>query len=241
MTSLRRMATWLVVTSFGFAGLIGIGALLLARTDSPTFGRVIGTTFIIGLVSAGALCYLSVSGRRASALAAVGAVSALSAAALSLWMIWGGGGDDETIGKALGLLVTVAASIAQACLVLAAAVRTRLEGGLVDAALAMITVVAGFIAVGIVFEPDSMVYARAFGIAAILDALATVFVWIRALGLAWQRRAPESVTTTRVPADSPVDRVSLAPPTLARIASEADARGVTPDALVGAALDAYLD
>lgn len=241
MSSLRRMATWLVVASFGFAGLIGIGALLLARTDSPTFGRIIGTTFVIGLVSVGALCYLSVSGRRTSALAAVGAASALSAAVLSLWMIWGGGGDDETIGKALGLLVTVAASIAQACLVLAAAARTRFESRLVEAALVMIAVVAGFIAAGIVLEPDSMVYARAFGIAAILDALATVFVWIRALGLAWQRRAPESAGPSSGQVGPEVDVVRLAPATRARIVAEAAARGMTADALVGAALNAYLD
>jgi hypothetical protein len=238
MSTLRRTATWLVVGSFGFAGLLGIAALLLARTDSPTLGRVIGTTLVIGVVSVGALCYLSVTGRRSAALAAIGAATALAAAAITLWIIWSGAEPSETVGKTLGLLVTYAASIAQACLVLAAADRTRLETPLVDAALVMIAVVAGFITVGIVFEPDTTVYARAFGIAAILDALATVFVWIRALAVAWQRRGP-------LPAEAAAggqlaERGSLSLETNARIVRAAQERGVTPDALVAAALDRYL-
>lgn len=230
MKDLRRLVVTLVIGSFSLAALLGIVALLGGGDFGETEGRILLTTIIVGVESVAVLCYLSVSGSRWSAVGAVGAAGSLVAFGLALWMTWSEMlVDGDGPWKAFGIAVTLAASFAQASLLLALCGRTRVNPGLA-ATLIAVAIVAVMIVIAIVDGSGlSDGYWRVFGVIAILDVLGTVIL-----------TATGAFGRIRGEADQPSAGVRLSPGTQARLAAAAQERGVSASALLDEALDAYL-
>lgn len=231
MKDLRSVVVKVVVVSFSLAALLGIATLLGADALGETGGKVLGTTFVVGVESLAVLCYLAVAGTRRAPLGVAGGVISLVPFALSLWLIWVDVWVDETAGdvlwRTLGVGVTLAASLAQACLLSAVTERPRPRvQALLAATFAAITVLAAMIIVPIVLEPDvGDWYWRILGIVAILDVLGTVLV------IALQK------FTAGPSAPAPAGASSLSPAASTRLAEAAHHRGTTPSALLEELLD----
>lgn len=223
MKDLRRLVSSVVMGSFAVAALIGIVALLGGGDFGETEGRVLLTTVVVGTESVAVLCYLAVSGRFAVVGLAGGAAS-LVASGLALWLTWGGD-DPSSVWEAFGVAVTLAASLAQACLLLSLAARNGVGAGLAATLLA-IAVVAVMVVVPIVGEGDvGDGYWRTFGVVAILDALGTV---VTTATNAARRRDPSPAS------------LLLTAEAQARLVTAARDRGTSPSELLNEALDAYL-
>jgi hypothetical protein len=223
MKDLRRLVAALVIGAFSIAALLGIIALLGGGELGETEGRVLLTTVTVGVESVAVLCYLSVAGRRTSLVGLLGGVISLVPFGLALWFTWGGS-ESEPLWQTFGVGVTIAASLAQACLLLA------LHQGrtpLLVATLVAMAVVAAMISNAIINGDDlGDLYWRVFGVAAILDVLGTVV--FAALGL-FTRRARD---------DGEPDLMTPALET--RVVDAARERGVSPSQLISDALDSYL-
>lgn len=231
MRDLRRLVVTVVIGSFSLAALLGIVALLGGGNFGETEGRVLLTTIIVGVESVAVLCYLSLSGSRWSFVGASGAVVSLVAFGLALWLTWGGEDvfDGEGPWKVFGIAVTLAASAAQASLLLALCGRTRVGAGLA-ATLGAIALVAVMIVIPIVDGSGlDDGYWRVFGVVAILDVLGTVVLTATGAFGRVRGNAPRDAGGT-----------VLDPATQARVVAAAGERGVSPSALVEQALDAYL-
>jgi hypothetical protein len=226
--------SWIVritIGSFSLAALMGVVALLGGGEFGETEARVLLTTLLVGTVSVHVLCYLATADRPFELVGVVGGVVVLAPLLTALYMIWAGFDSDppEAVVKTFGVGAIVAATLAQACLLMVVGTRrSRLVGRLLAATLVMAGALAcltSAIVLGV--EPDGFGYARVLGIVAILDVLGTVVV--AALGKFGGPEPGASASQLVVPPD-------LA----ARIASRAAASGQTPDDLLRAALDAQL-
>lgn len=224
MKDLRRIVVALVIGSFSVAALLGIAALLGGGEFGETQGRVLLTTVIVGVESIAVLCYLGVAGRPTSLVGLLGGSVSLLPFGLSLWFTWGGS-DSELIWQTFGIGVTVAATLAQACLLLALH-----EGGrtaLLVGTLVAMAVVAAMISNAIVNgENLGDMYWRSFGVVAILDVLGTVV--FAALGLFGKRQRDA------------FEADLLSPALEARILDVSRTRGISPSKLISDALDSYL-
>lgn len=222
MKDLRRIVSAVVIGSFSVAALLGIAALL-GGSFGDTQARVLLTTVVIGLESIAVLCYLSTAGRPFAAVGLLGFLVSLVPFLLGLGIIWlDDTSDSESIARAIGVGATLAASLAQACLLLALTWSARHRAALL-ATLVAVTVVALMIALAIIDGEDlDDGYWRTFGVVAILDVLGTVI--LIALGVFGR-------SERRVPA------VALSPAVLGRVSDVAARRGTTPDAVVDEALD----
>ncbi|TIC80486.1 hypothetical protein E8D34_19075 [Nocardioides sp. GY 10113] len=228
MKDLRRLAVAAVIVSFSVAALLGIGALLGGGALGTGEARVLTTTVIVGTESMAALCYLALAGHRFAAVGALGGAFSVAATLLALWLTWGG--DDGW--RAFGVTVAIAASLAQASLLLRLADR-RAPGPLLALTMATIAAVALLLVIPII--DDSGIgdgYWRLFGVVAILDVLGTVVVAATSLG----RRGPEQGSGSAARDSSP--RL-LSVEVERRVAEEAARRRVTPSQLVSDALDSY--
>ncbi len=233
VTQFRRIVLALVIGSFSLAALMGIAVLLAGAAFGETEGRVLLTTVVVGVESVAVLCYLAVAGRPTAFVGALGALVSLVPFGLALWLTWGGSEPDEAW-RTFGITVTIAASIAQACLLLVIADRPRLRPWVV-ATLVAVTIVAGMIIAVIVdgAELDGTFW-RMFGVIAILDVLGTLV--LGALG-AFGRK--ESVASPAAGPPPPAAAPSpLSAPVQARLTDVAHRRGVHPDRIVTDALDA---
>ena len=227
MADLRRIVSTVVIVSFSIAALLGIIALLSGGDFGETEGRVLLTTVIVGVESVALLCYLAAVGKPFVGVAYVGAPVSLLAAGIALYLTWGGndGGEDDFFDllEAFGVLVTIAASLAQACLLLALTARHRMTAVLMGT-LAAITVVAVMVIVQITGgSSDNDGFWRILGVAGILDVLGTVVLTATA---AFRRGAPETP--------------GLSAQSQQRLAAAALAKGTSQDQLLNDALDAYL-
>ncbi|GAA4370687.1 hypothetical protein [Nocardioides caricicola] len=226
MRDLRKLVSALVIVSFSFAALLGIGAIVSGGVFGETEVNVLITTVIVGCESVAALCYLGLAGHRLAVLGAVGGLTSVVATATALMMTW-----SETLGGAhtwqvFGVSATLAWSFAQACLLLALVGRHRVEPALALTLLA-IAVVATMISVPIVTESVMTGnYWRAFGVIAILDVLGTIV--LTAVGVFRRRPGP-------MPSGPLLD-----PSVEARLVAAAGARHTSPSQLVDDALDALL-
>lgn len=224
MKDLRKLVVWLVVGSFSIAALMGIIALL-GGDFGETQAQVLLTTVIVGAESIAVLCYLSVAGRPTAAVGLLGGLVSLVPFGLALALTWGGYDGGSPIWEIFGVSVTIAASLAQACLLLAMADRNTL-GWLHVTTLATIAIVAGMISAAIV---DGAGFGdgfwRTFGVVAILDVLGTVVI---AATKAFGRGRPEHEPTLMTTALE------------SRITTAAKERGVSPAALISDALDSFL-
>lgn len=230
MKELRSVVVKLVIGSFSLAALMGIIALLAGGSFGETEGRILLTTVIVGATSIAVLCYLAAADRPFRVVGLIGGLSALVPLALSLWLTWGGDdGASDNLWRILGIGITVSASIAQACLLLALAYDSpSLVRRLLFSTLGLIAVVAVLIIIPIIDGSDlNDTYWRLFGVVAILDVLGTITV------SALQKFLPGDKAKT--------DREPLLSTALdSRIADAAQARGVSKTQLISEALDSLL-
>lgn len=230
MKELRSVVVKLVIGSFSLAALMGIIALLAGGSFGETEGRILLTTVIVGATSIAVLCYLAAADRPFRVVGLIGGLSALAPSALSLWLTWGGDdGASDNLWRILGIGITVSASIAQACLLLALAYDSpSLVRRLLFSTLGLIAVVAVLIIIPIIDGSDlNDTYWRLFGVVAILDVLGTITV------SALQKFLPgDKAQTDREPV--------LSTALDSRIADAAQARGVSKTQLISEALDSLL-
>lgn len=172
MKDLRTLVVRLVIGSFGVAALFGVVALLGGGSFGETEARILLTTVIVGVESTAVLCYLAVAGGPWARLGALGGVASLVTFGVALALTWGVDGGDGAIVRVFGVSLTIAATLAQACLLLGL---TRGRRALLAATLVAATVVAAMI-IGPILDAggDGDGYWRAFGVVAILDALGTI-------------------------------------------------------------------
>ncbi len=228
--SARSLVVWVTLGSFSLAALMGVAALLGPGDFGETQGRVLLTTLVVGVTSIAVLCYLATAGRPSQPVGVAGAIVVLVPLLTSLAMIWADlGSAGEGVVKAFGVGAVLAATLAQASLllVLAAAgspaVRRVLVATLVLAAV--LAVMVSLLILGWDDPPDS--FARLLGVVAILDVLGTVVV----------------AALRKFGAGSALEPTSLVvPPDLARrLEQQAAATGRSPEAVLSEALERYLD
>ena len=226
MKDLRKLVVWLVIASFSIAALMGIVALLGGGDFGETEGQILLTTVIVGLESIAVLCYLAVSGRPTWLVGIVGGLVSLVPFGIALALTWGGYDGDNPVWDTFGVSVTIAASLAQVCLLLALAGRRRIGVGLAGTLIA-IAVVAAMISYAIVDGSGlGDGFWRTFGVIAILDVLGTVVLAaMRAFGRDKQPDAEPALLTAAIES---------------RIADAAKERGVSPATLISEALDNFL-
>ena len=177
----RTAIVRLTIVSFSVAALLGIIALLAGGSFGETETRVLLTTLVVGGVSIAMLCYLSTAGTPYQVVGVVGGISAVVPTAAALIMIWSEDWwrSDDLLPKILGVGIVVAATLAQACLLLTLTrratrvVRGLLVGTLVAALVAAVLVSA--LILGLIPD-DEETFARLLGVVAILDVLGTVVV-----------------------------------------------------------------
>ncbi len=226
MKDLRKLVIYLVIGSFSIAALMGIVALL-GGDFGDTQAKVLLTTVIVGVESIAVLCYLAVAGRPSAIVGILGGLVSLVPFGLALWLTWseGDGLDNSNLWEIFGVTVTIAASLAQACLLLALADRKKL-GWMLIGTLVTIAIVAGMITLAILDGADlGDDFWRIFGIVAILDVLGTV---VLAAMKAFGRDRPEA------------EPALLTTALESRITTAAKERGVSPAALISDALDNFL-
>lgn len=227
MRDLRRFVAAVVIGAFSIAALMGIIALLRPGAFGETEGRVLLTTVIVGVESVAALCYLGLTGKPWAAVGVTGALVSLVATSSALVLTWGS--ESETLARLMGVSALTAATFAQASLLIAMAGRRR-TGWLLAGTLAAAAAVCAMISTQIVRDADMLPgYARALGVLAILDALGSVI--LVALAIVARLTRPPGATANRAPLD-------LVPSVETRLLTAARLRGVTPDELIGEALDA---
>lgn len=226
MKNLRSLVVRLVVVSFSLAALLGIITLLAADALGDTGSRVLFTTFVVGVESLAVLCYLAVAGTRRSLMGVAGGAISLVPFAIVLWIIWSETFESDWVWRTFGISLTLAASLAQACLLAAVADKPRPRvSPMLTATFAAIVVLAAMIIYPISTQAEpSGWYWRILGIVAILDVLGTILV------IALQKFAGTDNTRHH---GSPM----LSAATEARLVEAARLRGTTPAALLDELLD----
>ncbi|MGA9102653.1 CopG family transcriptional regulator [Aeromicrobium sp.] len=225
MKDFRRFVTTLVIGSFSVAALLGIIALLGGGELGETEGKVLLTTVIVGVESIAVLCYLAVAGKASALIGLAGGLISLVPFGIALALTWGGYDGDAPVWDVFGVSVTIAATMAHACLLLALD-RGRLRL-LLGGTLVAMAIVAAMICNAILNgENLGDLYWRSFGVVAILDVLGTVV--FAALGIFGRRTQPD-------------DEPDLLTPALeSRVVDAARSRGVSPSQLISDALDSFL-
>ena len=225
MKDFRRFVTTLVIGSFSVAALLGIIALLGGGELGETEGKVLLTTVIVGVESIAVLCYLAVAGKASALIGLAGGLVSLVPFGIALALTWGGYDGDAPVWDVFGVSVTIAATMAHACLLLALD-RGRLRL-LLGGTLVAMAIVAAMICNAILNgENLGDLYWRSFGVVAILDVLGTVV--FAALGIFGRRTQPD-------------DEPDLLTPALeSRVVDAARSRGVSPSQLISDALDSFL-
>jgi hypothetical protein len=187
---------------------------------------------LVGVVSIAVLCYLATAGRRSQPVGIAGGVSVVVPLVAGLVLIWWdlGGSRDEAFAKALGVGAVVAATLAQASLLLVLGERaTPLVRRLLLGTLALAAVLAVMTSILILgFNEDSGGYVRALGVVAILDVLGTV------VGAALMKFGP---TTARP--GGPLS-VTLPAELAAALTQDAARTGRSPQDVVTEAVRAHL-
>ena len=176
----RRWIVRTTIGSFSVAALMGIVALLGSGDFGEFEGRVLLTTLLVGIVSIAVLCYLATAGRRSQVVGIAGGVVVLVPLATALLMIWGADlldGPGETLLRTFGVGAIVAATLAQASLLLALGDAARPSvRRLLAATLSLAAVLALLGCLLVVGLDPGDLYYRVLGVVAILDVLGTVVV-----------------------------------------------------------------
>ena len=179
-SSVRTQIVRLTIGSFSAAALLGVVALLSGGAFGRTESRVLLTTLLVGIASVAVLCYLATAGTPAQVVGVAGGVVLVVPVVAALVQIWSDLGPDasDLVGRTFGVGTIMAATLAQASLLLALGGRSR-PGvrALLSATLALAAVLAVALSVLIVAQDDPpSVVLRGLGVVAILDVLGTVVV-----------------------------------------------------------------
>ncbi len=229
---IRTVIVRLTIGSFSLAALMGVIALIGGGEFGATEGRILLTTLLVGVVSVAVLCYLATAGTPFQVVGVAGGLTVLVPLVSALLLIWGDWENEpaEWVGKTFGVGVVVAATLAQASLLLVLGGRARrLVRRLLVGTLVMAAVLAGLISYLILGpEPDGP-YFRVLGVVAILDVLGTVVVAALTRFGAGEV-ASASGTTLTIPAE-------LA----ARLDAHVARTGRPRDEVVAVAVERYLD
>lgn len=238
-TALRRTAMWTTIVSFSIAALIGIFAILTAGDFNDTVARVMGTTFTIGVMGLALLCYAAVADQPIRWFGLAGAAIALVPFVLTLLLIWDPDFAEraEDLWNVYSTTLTVAATLAQACLLLGL---TGTRRGAIRTITLLTVAAASLVAVLIIVVVWSDIepgfgYFQILSIAAILDALGTVTVI--ALRVFSGQEPPRAAS----PAPTDASRTPLPPDLDAWLQQVAEQHGTSRDALVRQAVTEYVD
>jgi F0F1-type ATP synthase assembly protein I len=178
--SARAVIVRLTIGSFSVAALLGVAALLSGGSFGRTEGRVLLTTLLVGVASVAVLCYLATAGTPFQATGIAGGGSVAVPVMTGLLLIWGDLGADpqDVAGRTFGVGTTVAATLAQACLLLVLGARARpVVRALLVGTLVLASVLAVSLSVVLVAQDDPpSAVLRGMGVVAILDVLGTVVV-----------------------------------------------------------------
>ena len=238
----RRAAIIAVVISLVIAAVIGIIALVSGEFGELQ-GRVILSTLTVAAFGTTSLCHLAIVARAVRVVGFVGIAASLFAAvsaSLLIWTDWDQFTDGDALIKALISSAILAASLAQANLLLLLARHrsTLIRLGLGVTLIAVATVVAmlwlTIFTDGDIPGDEGSAYWRALGVVGIVDALGTIALPIVALIL----RARESSDDEPDAEGAGRSRVTVAlTPELARsLGEDAAARGMSREAAAQAAL-----
>lgn len=225
----RRAIVTVTIASFSVAALLGVVALL-GGDFGDTQVRVLLTTVAVGVVSIAVLCYLSTAGTPFQLVGVLGGATVLVPLVAALVLIWSEDrlrSNDEAVFQTFGVGAIVAATLAQACLLLAIAHR---KSPVVRVLLALTLVLAGLLAAilsALVLgaAPDEEYVARTVGVTAILDVLGTVVV---------------AALAKFGPGPGDQEKVSLPAGLVAELDRRAAAGGRSRDELAAEAVDHYL-
>lgn len=244
-SSLRRIAIVTTIVSFSVAAFLGILAILTVAPYGDAYFKVMGTTFVVGVLGLAMLCYAAVAGRPTQLLGAAGALFAVYPFVVSLIMIWeiSDWWDAEAIWRSYFTTLTIAATLAQVCLLLS--LLDRRTGAIRPVAFTTIgiaSVVGLLIIYPIIVDTDlDFGYFQLLGVLAILDALGTVSVIALRVfdGPApADDRGPGTQPHPRADGAQPIALESTLDAALTRFAAD---HGTTRDAVVHQALQEYLD
>jgi len=229
-SSFRRVAATLTIGSFSVAALMGIIALLGGGGFGQDEARILLTTLIVGCASICTLSYLATAGTRWAPIGLLGGVVLILPVVTALVLVWSEwGGNPEGLLKAFGIGVVLAVTCAQLCLLLVVAGDGRL-GAVLWPTVAVAVLVAGFLSVMILNGLEDNDLWRLFGILAILDVLGTIVT----IALAkFGDRGVDGSGGQRL-------RVTLDERRTAGLARLAAGAGVSPEDLVGDAVDRLL-
>lgn len=226
MDTLRKTASRVVIAAFSVAALLGIVALLTGEFGE-TQGKILLTTVVVGLESLAILCYLAPTRSPWTALGVLGFLVSLVTFTLALVLVWGP--TDEApadwFTKTLFVSLTLAATLAQVCLLIGlTGDRRRSRTYLLVATCVAAAVVAALVVWSILDPKDDVAWFwRTFGVVAILDALGSVVL-----------------IALRVFAGGDEGRARLTKELEARLAAAARERGVTQQEVLEAAVEGYV-
>ena len=235
--SLRRVVVLTTIGSFSIAALLGVLALLGSGDFGDGQARVLLTTLAVGVTSVAVLCYLATSETPYERVGAVGGVPALVALVAALMLIWGDNAfDDDGVGKTFGIAFVLAATLAQASLLLVLAGSRDNLRVLLVATLGLAGVLAALVSAAILGAEGGGLW-RLIGIVAILDVLGTVVaIAIGAFGRVVDQSSAAGSAST-----GPRGTVALEAPLAEALDERAHRTGRSREDLVAEALTRYLE
>lgn len=232
LTGVRRTAVVFVIVSLSIAALLGIVTLFTGEFGDVQ-AKILLTTLLVAAFAITALCHLAVVGRSLRIVGYVGIGASALALVLGLILIWVSWDNWSEVfsyvAQAFGVLSILAASLAQANLLLLLAARQQrvIRIGLY-VTLGAIALLALLLSLTIITEgdipgSDGDLYWRFIGVIAILDVLGTIVLPV--LGRVY--REGTAAVTVRLEGDA-----------AATLLAQASARGVTPTEVVAELLTA---
>lgn len=251
LSAFRRVALWLTIGSFSIAALMGIVALLGGGDFGENEARILLTTLVVGSASVCVLCYLATGATPYQVVGIAGGTVVVVPIVTALMLIWRDWdlleGPSEATWKSFGVGLVLAATLAQASLLLGLAWARRSLAWLLWSTLALAALLAALVSGVILGSVEADEAWRALGIVAILDVLGTVLTAAVAK-FGGRRDAPAALRGDLAPEPAvgpAVGRavglaVGLPDQLAARLEERARATGRSPAHLVAEAVERYL-
>jgi len=231
---IRTAIVRITIGSFSLAALLGVIALIGGGAFGAPEARVLLTTLLVGIASVVVLCYLTTAGTPYQLVGVVGGVVVAVPVVSALFMIWRDyeTPPDELLGQSFGVGSIVAATLAQACLLLVLGRRARpMLRRILVGTLVMAAALAGLLSALVLGMDDpGSLYLRTLGVVAILDVLGTVVV------AALARFGPGAIR----PAPARTAVLTVPPALTLRLATVGERSGRPVDVVLEEAIERYL-